>query len=88
MYSNVKGGWVGKVRRGGEINQSHTIQGIGSPFFVLALSSFTHHLDTIWIHFQQNGQKQDAIRTLEKAERFDPSHGRQLKQWRSETLGN
>ena len=34
------------------------------------------------------GRKQEAIHTLEKAKRFDPSHGRQLQQWRMETNGN
>lgn len=47
--------------------------------------NFLHTLAEIQF---KNGRKQEAIRTLEKARRFDPSLSEQLQRWRSEISGN
>jgi tetratricopeptide (TPR) repeat protein len=47
--------------------------------------NFLHTLAEIQF---KNGRKQEAIRTLEKARRFDPSHEERLQQWRREASGN
>ena len=48
-------------------------------------TNFLHTLAEIQF---KNGRRQEAIRTLEKASRFDPSHNEQLQRWRSEITGN
>jgi cytochrome c-type biogenesis protein CcmH/NrfG len=47
--------------------------------------NFLHTLAEIQF---KNGRRQEAVGTLEKASRVDPSHNKQLQRWRSEISGN